>query len=69
MIFMKRYVGYGKYYVGEPAVYSLKYSKEEFKKKECVEIDGLKDNLEYKFKLISSNEDILSINNNKETYE
>ena len=38
MRFMSRHVGYRKYYVGEPAVYLLKDSKDEFKKKECVEV-------------------------------
>ena len=66
MRFMSRHVGHGKYYVGEPAVYSLKDSKDEFKKKECVEVYGLKDDLEYEIKLISVSDIILTINNKKE---
>ena len=67
MRFMSRHVGHGKYYVGEPAVYSLKDSKDEFKKKECVEVYGLKDDLEYEIKLISASDIILTINNNKDS--
>ena len=39
MRFMSRHIWYGKYYVGQPVVYSLKDSKDEFKKKDMKFMD------------------------------
>jgi hypothetical protein len=54
MRFMSRHIGRGKYYIGEPAVYSLKSIQNDMVKEECVEIYGMKTGQIYDFKLINT---------------
>jgi hypothetical protein len=54
MRFMSRHIGQGKYYIDEPAVYSLKAVNTEIFNKECVEVFGGKPGEIYEFKLITT---------------
>ena len=67
MRFMSRHIGHGKYYIGEPAVYSLKSVKNDFIKDECVNVYGLKEGIQYEVRLISASDITLTINKKQET--
>ena len=53
MRFMSRHVGRGRYYIGEPAVYSIK-TPNDMNNEECVDIYGMKTGEIYDFKLINT---------------
>ena len=54
MRFTTRHIGFGNYFVGDPAIYSIKGKPLDIMKEECIEIYGAKPGIEYQFKLITT---------------
>jgi hypothetical protein len=66
MRFQSRHIGFGKYYVGEPAIYSLKSKPSDYSTEECIEIIGARPRIEYQFRLLTTTTLKLRFKNSEE---
>ena len=66
MRFQSRHIGFGKYYVGEPAIYSLKSKPSDYTTEECIEIIGARPRIEYQFRLLTTTSLKLRFKNSEE---